>query len=89
MSQMGSVRRRVGGYSWRDALEGMEGTLDEMVALLEQMRRRAASQEAVDVVAQLMALTYEVRISAGSLSRYQERTDKGAPECGQALRRGH
>lgn len=89
MSQMGSLRRLVGGYSWKDALEGMEGTLDEMVALLEQLRKGAKSQEAADVVAQLVALTYEVRVSAGSLSRYQERTDKGAPECGQALRRGH
>lgn len=89
MSQMGSVRRRVGGYSWKDALEGMEGTLDEMVELLERLRKGAESQEAVDAVAQLVALTYAVRVSAGSLSRYQERTDKGAPECGQALRRGH
>lgn len=71
MTQVGKSRRRAGGYTWRDTLEKMEGQLDEMVQLLDGLRKRAETKEATNAVAQVVLLAYQVRVSVVELGEYQ------------------
>lgn len=80
MTQVGKSRRRAGGYAWRDVLDGMEGQLDEMVRLLDGLRKRAETKEATNEVAQVVLLAYQVRVSVVELGEYQGKDEKGVGE---------
>lgn len=66
-----NARRQVGGYAWRDELEGVRRHCDDVARGLTELSQHARTVEVSNLITRLVAENSQIALAAMELREYR------------------